>query len=216
MALASRRLRFEKAARLRDNLSALGHMAERVRFESVAPKALAERLESSHGVSELQKALALDRPPYHIEAFDISHLQGKETVGSMVCFKGGRPNRDHYRRFKIRTVAGIDDFRSMKEAVSRRYRRLMSEKAEFPDLALIDGGKGQLAMAEEALGELKLRIPLAALAKKEEEIFVPGRSEPLALGPDSPARQLVERLRDEAHRFAVAYHRLLRKKKLLR
>lgn len=215
MTQASKRLDFEKAARLRDNLSALDHMKERVSLQSIAPEGVARRLESSQGVSELQKVLALDRPPYHVEAFDISHFQGKATVGSMVCFEGGVPHRDHYRRFKIRSVTGIDDFRSIREVVLRRYRRLSDSGEPLPDLVLIDGGKGQLGMALDALNELKLRIPLAALAKREEEIFTPNRSEPIVLGPDSPARQLVERLRDEAHRFAVTYHRLLRKNKLL-
>jgi excinuclease ABC subunit C len=215
MTQASKHLDFEKAARLRDNLSALDHMKERVSLQSIAPEGVAERLASSQGVSELQTALALDRPPYHIEAFDISHFQGKATVGSMVCFKGGTPHRDHYRRFKIKSVTGIDDFRSIREVVLRRYKRLSDTGEPLPDLVLIDGGKGQLGMAVDALNELKLRIPLAALAKREEEIFVPARSEPVVLGPDSPARQLVERLRDEAHRFAVTYHRLLRKNQLL-
>ena len=215
MEAASKATNFERAARLRDNLSALQHMAERVRYQSVTPKAVEQRLESSHGVSELQQALGLEKPPYHVECFDISHSQGKETVGSMVCFKGGQPNKDHYRRFRIRTVAGIDDFASIKEVVSRRYKRLSAEREPLPDLVLIDGGKGQLGMAERAIAELKLRMPLASLAKEEELIFLPGRQDPVALGPDSPARQLVERLRDEAHRFAIAYHRLLRKKSLL-
>ena len=215
MKAASASLDFERAARLRDNLGALGHMAERVRVKAVKAEDLTQRLESSRGVTDLQRALALKRPPYHVEAFDISHFSGKQTVASMVCFLGGAPNKDHYRRFKIETVAGVDDFRSMKEVVSRRYRRLSEERRDLPDLILIDGGKGQLAMAAEALKELKLDVPLASIAKRLEEVFLPGKSESVLLERSSPALRFLQRMRDEAHRFAVTYHRLLRGKKLI-
>ncbi|MEK7747391.1 MAG: excinuclease ABC subunit C, partial [Elusimicrobiota bacterium] len=155
------------------------------------------------------------RPPHHVECFDISHLFGRSPVASMVCFLGGEPNKGHYRRFKIRTVAGIDDFASIAEAVSRRYKRLKEEGAPMPDLVLIDGGKGQLSAAQAALESVKVRLPLAALAKREEEVFLPETREPLRLDRGSPALRLLQRLRDEAHRFAVTYHRSLRHKKLL-
>ncbi|MBI3549553.1 MAG: excinuclease ABC subunit UvrC [Elusimicrobia bacterium] len=213
---ASASMEFERAAQLRDNLQAVEHMAERVRLEEVTAAGLAVRLESSRGVTELQAALSLAKPPHHIEAFDISHFQGKQTVASMVCFKGGTASKDDYRRFRIKTVSGVDDFLSMKEVVSRRYARLAREgAAALPDLVLIDGGKGQLAMAELAMAELKLRVPLASIAKRLEEVFLPGRQDSILLPADSPALHLLQRVRDEAHRFAVAYHTLLRKKDLL-
>ena len=215
MKAASARLDFERARELRDNLTALQHMGERVRYEAIQVESLSSRLASSRGVTELQAALGLSRPPHHVEAFDISHFSGKETVASMVCFQGGDPRKDHYRKFRIKTVSGIDDFESMREVVGRRYRRLAAEGGPLPDLVLIDGGKGQLGMAIKALRELKLRIPIASLAKRLEEVFVPERSDPILLGRDSPALQLLQRLRDEAHRFAVTYHKLLRKKKFL-
>ena len=156
----------------------------------------------------------LSAPPVHIECFDISHFQGRQTVASMVCFMGGRPHRDHYRKFRIRDTVGIDDCKSMHEAVYRRYKRLRAEKSSLPDLVLIDGGKGQLGAARAALSELKLKIPLASLAKRIDEVFVPGREESLLLELDDPALRLLQQLRDEAHRFGVAYHRLLRDKHL--
>lgn len=213
---ASRRMDYERAAQLRDNLEAVEHMGERVRCEAVGTEDLLGRLQASRATTELQRALALKRPLHHIEAFDISHFSGKQTVGSMVCFVGGEPNKGHYRKFHVRGVDGIDDFRSIREVVLRRYRRLSEEKAGLPDLVLVDGGKGQLGMAAEALRELRLRIPLAALAKREEEIFLPDRGAPLLLDPADPALRLLQRLRDEAHRFALSYHRHLRQKALFR
>ncbi|MBI5596290.1 MAG: excinuclease ABC subunit UvrC [Elusimicrobia bacterium] len=215
MKAASARLDFEEAARLRDNLEGISHMGERVRYAEVRPGKVAQRLDASSGVSDLQAALALARPPHHIECFDISHLFGKQTVASMVCFKGGEPHKDHYRRFRVRTVAGIDDFAAMAEVVARRARALKEGQETLPDLILIDGGKGQLSAAEKALASVPLKLPLASLAKREEELFLPGREDPVRLEPSRPARRLVERVRDEAHRFAVTYHRLLRGKSLL-
>ena len=212
---ASQALSYERAGQIRDNLAALDQIGERVRCVEITPRQLENRLAGSRGVTELQTALGLLRPPHRIEAFDISHFAGNQTVGSMVCFEGGEAHRDHYRRFKVRTVRGVDDLESMKEVVGRRYRRLAAEKQPLPDLVLIDGGKGQLAAAQEALAQAKVRVPMAALAKRLEEVFVPGKPLPVVLPADSPALQLLQRLRDEAHRFAVSYHTLLRGKKLL-
>ncbi len=214
MKAASAALDYEKAALLRDNMLALGLMGERVRVRAVEADDVGGHLAATRSVTDLQKALGLAAPPVHVECFDISHFQGHQTVASMTCFIGGRPHRDHYRRFKIRDVAGIDDFKSMHEAVYRRYRRLQAEKARLPDLVLIDGGKGQLGAAAQALGELKIKIPLASLAKRIEEVFLPGRPESIVLPIGSPALTLLQRLRDEAHRFGVTYHRLLRAKNL--
>ncbi len=211
---ASKNLDYELAGQLRDNARALAQMGERIRVRAVEADSVGGHVERTRMVTALQKALLLPKPPVHVECFDISHFQGHQTVGSMVCFVGGKPNRDHYRKFKIRDVAGIDDFKSMRETVYRRYKRLQAEKAALPDLILIDGGKGQLGAALEALKELKLRIPVASLAKRIEEAFLPGRAESIVLRLDDPALRLLQQLRDEAHRFGVAYHRLLRDKKL--
>jgi excinuclease ABC subunit C len=216
MSSAARALNFEEAAILRDNLQGLAHMGERVRYQEVQPTKVLARLDASRSVTDLQNALGLEKPPHHIECFDISHLQGRETVGSMVCFSGGLPNKDHYRRFKIKTVSGIDDFASIEEVVYRRYRALAEGCEDMPDLVLIDGGKGQLSAAEKSLKKLKLRLPLASLAKREEEIFVPGNPRPILLGRERPGLRLLQRLRDEAHRFAIMYNRQLRKKELLK
>ncbi|MBI3289031.1 MAG: excinuclease ABC subunit UvrC [Elusimicrobia bacterium] len=214
MKKASGNLEYERAAQLRDNVAALSQMGERVRVRAVEADDVGGHVAQTQMVTALQKALLLAAPPVHIECFDISHFQGRQTVASMVCFTGSRPCRDHYRKFRIRDVAGIDDFKSIHEAVYRRYRRLAAEKAALPDLVLIDGGKGQLGAAQKALQELKLKIPLASLAKRIEEVFVPERAESILLRLDDPALRLLQQLRDEAHRFGVSYHRLLRDKNL--
>lgn len=214
MAAASRDLEYERAASLRDNIAALSQMGERVRVRAVEADEVGGHTARTQMVTDLQKALLLPSPPVHVECFDISHFQGRQTVASMVCFVGGKANRDHYRKFKIRDTAGIDDFKSMREAVYRRYKRLQSEKAALPDLVLIDGGKGQLGAALGALKDLKLKLPVASLAKRIEEVFLPGRAESIVLRLDDPALRLLQQLRDEAHRFGVAYHRLLRDKNL--
>ncbi|MDE2511168.1 MAG: UvrB/UvrC motif-containing protein, partial [Elusimicrobia bacterium] len=214
MKSASAALEYERAAQLRDNMLALGLMGERVRVRAVEADGVGGHLAATQSVTDLQKALNLPTPPVHVECFDISHFQGHQTVASMVCFMGGRPHRDHYRKFKIRDVAGIDDFKSMHEVVYRRYKRLQTEKARLPDLILIDGGKGQLGAAQAALAELKVKVPLASLAKRIEEVFMPGRAESIVLPIGGPALSLLQRLRDEAHRFGITYHRSLRDKHL--
>jgi excinuclease ABC subunit C len=214
MKAASAALDYEKAAQARDNMRALGLMGERVRVRAVEADDVGGQVAATRAVTALQAALDLPAPPVHVECFDISHFQGHQTVASMVCFVGGRPNRDHYRKFKIRDVAGIDDFKSMHEVVYRRYKRLQAEKARLPDLVLIDGGKGQLGAALEALAELKLKLPIASLAKRIEEVFVPGRAESILLPIGDPALNLLQRLRDEAHRFGITFHRSLRDKNL--
>ena len=170
-------------------------------------------------LEELQKVLELPYRPERIEGFDISNIQGSEVVASMVVFERGQPKRSDYRKFKIRSLekGKPDDFAAMREVVMRRYRRLLEEGAELPDLVLVDGGKGQLGAALEGLLELGLsHLPTVSLAKKEEWIFRPGQSEPLMLDHHSPALQLLQRTRDEAHRFAVTFHRQQRKARDLR
>jgi len=168
-------------------------------------------------LEELQEALGLPRRPSRIEAFDISNIQGSDVVASMVCFVEGKPRKSDYRKFNIRTVEGLpDDFASMAEVVSRRYRRVCEEGSGLPDLVLIDGGKGQLGAAARALGELGLEgQPLASLAKEEELLHLPGRPDPVRLPRDSAALQLVQRVRDEAHRFAVTFHRQRRRRRTM-
>ena len=164
-------------------------------------------------IQQLQADLNLEVPPRRIEAFDISNIQGSNPVGSMVCFVDGVAKKREYRKFKIKTVKGIDDFAMIREVVLRRYSRLKSEKATFPDLILIDGGKGQLSMAVSALQELGLSyISVIGLAKRLEEVYVPGSSAPQNIPKSSPGLFLLRRIRDEAHRFAVTFHRLRRKK----
>jgi excinuclease ABC subunit C len=157
----------------------------------------------------LQDALGLPEPPRRIECFDISHIQGAETVASMVVWEDGHMKKSDYRKFIIRSVEGVDDFASMREVVTRRYKRLQEEKKKFPSLVLIDGGLGQLHAAAEALASLEIiNQPLAAIAKREEIIYVFGQEhEPVALDHHSPVLHLVQLIRDEAHRFAVTFHR---------
>jgi len=165
-------------------------------------------------LAALQEALHLPALLSVIECFDISHLSGTATVGSMVRFTDGKPDKKNYRRFRIRTVLGIDDPAAIAEVVRRRYSRLVQEHAPLPDLVIIDGGRGQLTAAHGALADLGLSPPIIAISKPEEEIHLPGRLGPLPLGKKDPASLLVRAIRDEAHRFAVAYHRLLRRKQV--
>jgi excinuclease ABC subunit C len=165
-------------------------------------------------ILELQEALTLDSPPSVIECFDISHLSGSSVAGSMARFRDGRPDKSNYRRFRIRTVEGIDDPASIAEVVRRRYTRLVKEGGEFPDLILIDGGRTQMNAAQKVLNELGLGVPVIALAEKNEEVYVPGSAHPLPLSRNEKASLYLQEIRDEAHRFAIAYHRLLRKKEM--
>jgi excinuclease ABC subunit C len=168
-------------------------------------------------ILEFQKDLQLPKPPRIIECFDNSHIQGSEFVSSVVVFKDGKPLKSEYRRFKIKTVQQNDDFAAMKEAVYRRYKRLLEEEKSLPDLVIIDGGKGQLSSAISVLEELgiKDKVPIISIAKKMEEIFKPELTEPIQLSRASQTLQLIQKIRDEAHRFAITYHRKLRDKRTL-
>lgn len=165
-------------------------------------------------LEELKNRLDLQDTPLVIECFDISHLGGTATVGSMVQFRNAKPDKSNYRRFKIKTVEGIDDFAAMGEVIRRRYFRLLQNKESFPNLVLIDGGAGQLHSAIEELEKLGIKVPIIALAKKEEEIYVPGKKMPIKLDKKNKGLLLLTSIRDEAHRFAIKYNRLLRSKKL--
>jgi len=150
------------------------------------------------------------RSPVRIECFDISNIMGQQSVGSMVSFVNGKPDKNNYRRFRIKTVEGIDDMKMIAEVVRRRYTRLQKEGSGFPDLIVIDGGKGQLAAAMQEFKKLNLSLAVIALAKREEEIFMPGKRTSIKLSHDSLGLKLLMRVRDEAHRFALKYHTLLR------
>ena len=166
-----------------------------------------------NSLKQLQDDLQLKAPPRKIEAFDISHLGGTNTVASMVYFKDGKPVKKNYRKYNIKTITGIDDFASVREVVIRRYKRLLKEKSSLPDLILIDGGKGQLSMAVSALRQLGIAyVPVIGLAKRLEEVFLPGQSEPQSISKSSPGLLLLRRVRDEAHRFAVSFQRQKRSK----
>lgn len=201
MRQAARDQRFEEAARLRDQIQALTSV--------IVAK---EKSLAAGPLEQLQAALKLPVLPRRIEAFDISNLFGDHAVGSMVVFQEGRPHKAHYRRFKIKTVKGIDDYQMMREVIRRRYGGSLSQTLPRPDLILVDGGKGQLSAACEELAALTRTVPIMGLAKRFERIFLPGLLQPIVLLPTSPVLHLIQHIRDEAHRFAITYHRHLRRK----
>ena len=176
------------------------------KFEKTQKKNTEEKYSRT---KELQKLLHLTEDPLHIECFDNSNIQGSNPVASMVCFKNGKPSKKDYRHFNIKTVEGPNDFDSMTEIVKRRYKRLLEENEQLPNLVLIDGGKGQLSAAAKALKELGLynQIPLIGIAKRLEEIYTPEDSQPLYFDKKSGALVLLQQLRNEAHRFAITFHR---------
>lgn len=168
------------------------------------------------GVLSLQRDLRLEVPPRRIECFDISNTQGTDSVASLVVFVDGKPKKSEYRKFKIRSVDGPNDFASMREVVGRRFKRLLDEQAALPDLLMVDGGKGQLSSAVEVLNALGLTSqPVIGLAKQLEEVFLPGRSDPELIPKASGSLRLLQQIRDEAHRFAITFHRSLREKRTL-
>lgn len=195
---------FEAAAALRDQINALGAIGQRQPFAAGIDE-----------LRQLKRALRLARLPLRIEGFDISNISGREACGAMVSFYKGAPDKKNYRRFRIKTVEGIDDYKMLREVVRRRYQRLIQEKLPLPDLILIDGGKAHLSAAQEEIKNLRLSIPLASIAKERENIYICNRRKPITLYRQTLALNLIRRLRDEAHRFAVAYHHLLRRKKTI-
>ena len=233
---------FEKAADLRDLLRDLNDTWKKTEKFARVPYTLPLSINPENDLVELAKVLGLSVPPQRIEGFDISNISGTFAVASLVSFKQGRPDRANYRRFKIKTVAGQDDFASMAEVVHRRYSRLKREakqmedgrwkigkedpdktlasnfqllSANFPDLIMVDGGRGQLNAACHELAKLGLgKIPVIGLAKEFEEIYLPNQSLPLRLGLDHPAVKLLQRIRDECHRVANSFNAQLRLKKI--
>ncbi len=209
---ASSKLEFETAARLRDEIQMLETLDQRGELDTHAQPEVFF-IDPKKGLAGLRKVLKLPETPRTIEGVDIAHLGGQQTVASLVQFIDGLPFKPGYRRFRIRNVDGIDDYRSIHEVVARRYRRLLDEQEKFPDILLIDGGKGQLSAAMAAFEECQIEPPVViSLAKRDEEIFRPDQSEPLRLSRHAYALRLLQYVRDEAHRFAQHYHHILRGK----
>jgi excinuclease ABC subunit C len=191
---------FEQAAKLRDTLLAV----ENLYRGRPAP----------HELLSLKEALGLAQLPLVIEAIDISNLGEADSVGSVVVFKDGNPDKDNYRRFLIKSVKALDDYAKMAEVVRRRYRRLLEEKRRLPDLLVIDGGKGHVSCVYREMRTLGLSLPVIGIAKRNEDIWFPYRDKPLRLSGDSPCLHLLQRIRDEAHRFAHTYQLTRRRMKL--
>jgi len=238
---AAEAMKFEMAAGFRDVINSLREIG-RAAHERKFARDFAPNLVPQQEMEELQCVLGLSRLPQHVEGFDISNISGTLSVASAVCFRDGRPHKEHYRHYRIRTVEGSDDFASMAEVVGRRvwevspmnrmegffdkylhgqadlgrrYARVRAEGGALPDLVMVDGGKGQLMAALRALWKLEIRdLPVIGLAKQMEEIHVPDQTLPIRLPRNSPALHLIQRLRDEAHRFANAYHQKLRKRRV--
>jgi excinuclease ABC subunit C len=208
---------FERAARLRDEiktLSSLGQRAAKGEQEYWQPEAFVT--DPKEGMAKLQDVLGLPEPPRILEGIDIAHLQGGEMVGSKVCFIDGVPFKDGYRRYKIKHEQGNNDYLSIQEVVSRRYREAGASNELFPDVILIDGGLGQLHAAMDVFKTMDVRPPMViSLAKKEELVYVQARSEPVRLARNNAALRLLQYVRDEAHRFAQHYHHILRRKSQL-
>ena len=215
MKSASAERKFERAAELRDELKALDALHRRgLSGEDVQPEVFF--VDPAEGLTRLARLLDMPSPPRSIEGIDIAHLDGGELCGAMVCFIDGKPFKDAYRRYKIQTVAGNDDYASIREVVWRRYKHAGMNAELFPDIVLIDGGKGQLSSACSAFDDMEFTPPvLLSLAKKEEIVFVHGRDEPLKLPRRDPALRVLQSVRDEAHRFVQHYHHILRRKATL-
>jgi excinuclease ABC subunit C len=220
MDAASEALQFERAATLRDQITAIEKLDDREKRQGRGetdwqPEVTIFASDPSAALRSLQRTLGLDEPIRGLEAIDIAHLQGGETVGSKVCFVDGRPFKDGYRRYRIKSVDN-DDYMAIREVVSRRYREAGEGNELYPDVILIDGGLGQLHAALEAFAQLSVQPPMViSLAKKEELIYVQERGEPIRLGRENPGLRLCQAIRDEAHRFAQHYHHILRRKRVL-
>jgi len=221
MEAAAAELRFEQAATLRDQIASIEKLDDREKRArrqgrtDWQPEVTSFALDPRAGLKSLQRALGIDAPIRCVEAIDIAHLHGGQTVGSKVCFIDGRPFRDGYRRYRIRSVAN-DDYMAIREVVSRRYREAGEGHELYPEVILIDGGLGQLHAALEAFEQLAIRPPMViSLAKKEELLYAQRRAEPIRLGRENRGLRLCQAIRDEAHRFAQHYHHILRRKDVI-
>ncbi len=203
MRQAAKARQFEEAAKIRDQINVLSVFEQGKRHKR-----------SFNKLEDLRNLLRLKKAPERIEAFDISNISGQEAAGSMVSFYKGLPDKNNYRRFRIKALGKIDDYGMIREVVARRYLRLKEENLPLPDLILIDGGRQHLLTAQAELKKLGFHIPLVSIAKEKENIYVEDRNYPVKLNSDTPALNLIRRVRDEAHRFAVAYHHILRRKKV--
>jgi len=210
---AAAELRFEQAAALRDRIRAIeslslsGDVAEHVQPEVFY-------IDPKRGLEKLAEVLASDSVPRIIEGIDIANLHGQESCGSLVCFIDGLPLKNGYRRYRIKSVKGIDDYAMIREVIARRYRQAAEGEELYPDLILIDGGLGHLHAALEAFDEMDIKPPMvASLAKRQEEIYLQARSKPVRLSRNNEALRLLQSIRDEAHRFAQQYHHILRRKR---
>jgi excinuclease ABC subunit C len=215
MACSSSAMDYEAAAMYRDRIRLIERLDRRGTVEgNVQPEIFAA--DPSQALQKLQKILNTPEPIRIIEGFDIAHISGAETVGSLVKFIDGKPFKSGYRRFKIKTVTGIDDCACLREVITRRYARALAGEELWPDLILVDGGLGQLHAAQQAFQQMNAPMPfLVSIAKKEEKIFLHPTNKPLKLPANSPAKKLLQYIRDEAHRFAQHYHHILRNKKML-
>lgn len=213
----SLKLEYEKASMYRNFIKTIKHLSEKVTISKFND--ITDKLNRNHAISHLQNILKLTRPPIHIEAFDVSSMFAKFAVGSSVCFVQSKKWTKHYRRYKIQfknSQSGSNDFAMIHEIVARRIKQIKEDNEDPPDLFLIDGGKGHLLYAARAVKSSGLEIPVVSLAKKRHEIFIPGKNKPLILERNNPALLLLQSIQDEAHKFSIKYHRMLRNKSLFK
>ena len=219
MQACSDKMQYEQAAVYRNFLHAMEHMKERVLVGRFKDEQITTAMKNTDKLKRLAEVIGLKKLPAHIEAFDNSHLFGREAVGCMVCYINGEKNHEHYRRFKIRSKLperGGSDFTMMEESVFRRLRQIKRDPAQMPDLILLDGGKSQITAAMNAFERAGIYIPFIALAETHEGIYLPGAAESIKLPIGDPALNLLMEIRDEVHRFAITYHRKLRDKAVLK
>lgn len=216
METASKEMDYETAAMYRDRIRLIQRLDERGTVTgNVQPEVFARN--PAEALEKLQKIFNSEKPIRIIEGIDIAHISGQQTVGSLVKFIDGKPFKSGYRRFKIKTVTGVDDYACIKEVVTRRYAHALKGEELWPDIILIDGGLGQLHAAEDALKQMNAPMPLlASIAKKEELIYIHGNEKPLKLPANNTGKKLLQYVRDEAHRFAQHYHHILRSKKVIK
>ena len=212
----SNKQEYEKAKEIRDRLFAIQSISQRVAIREISIEDINQYVSKTDSLQELREVLKLHKLPAVMECFDISNTSGTNPVASMVQFVNAKPNKSGYRKFKIKTVNQINDFAMIKEAVFRRYSGIIRRNEQFPDLIVIDGGKIQLAYAQSALDEIGIYIPMISLAKQEEEIFMVGKQKSIMLPRNSLGLRLLQAIRDEAHRFAITFHKQLRAKAFIK
>lgn len=212
----SNKQEYERAKEIRDRLFAIRSISQRVAIREISIEEINQYVSKTDSLQELKQVLKLHKLPAVMECFDISNTSGTNPVASMVKFVNAKPDKSGYRKFKIKTVRQINDFAMIKEAVFRRYSGIIRRNEQFPDLIVIDGGKIQLAYAQSALDEIGVYIPMISLAKQEEEIFMVGKDKSIILSRNSLGLRLLQSIRDEAHRFAITFHKQLRAKDFIK